>query len=1541
MEINGSEKEQKMKEDLINNLIQTEFIDLKDEDLKKYNYEDIIQESLNTINNLENTLKQTKKEMIIDKPIKDDNNELTPNPDNKEVNKNENKNEKEKEKESNIINKKESLSFSDENEIFSAKDIPSKYLSNPIKFVDYIEYEQPNEKMKKIKNKFIIKNYEEKNHTKFEIANISIDKNLNKVIFPDNELLTCIYYYEDFIITGNIIGQTKIFSLSDKKLVKQFLCPIKSEGNFPATTIDITNDYKHIFIGYTNGNIAFFELKSAKLKLLINDIINNCECICIKFIYKNGNFYKIMTSDQKGNVFLITIKDGMTRCRVVEKETIYRVKNYPVYLIKLIEFNEKFLKRYTFLKNLKKNIIFASLKNFEIYSLINYSKINLQFKIEKPEIIKGYSVGDISFGIGKHPQSRESLGEDDDEPQILMCTSYDNVICLYIIPIDNGELTFPVLIGHYFNINKNGNNQIVRIGFLSKGAVFLIDKNNNLKILNTRKFIRGNPPKNSEFLISNDKYSLAELQEVYKIKSEINKQINLITPENNFKQTYMNSIVENIDNRKIAILSNENIYILELIQYEDCLRKLQQKEKWMDMFILGIEIYKGKITCLKGLPASVEERKKKLRELLQQLISVYIIADDMNQKNKYNNATRRNSFYENQENLKHTEKKIEIIIEFCSEIEGFDFLLDKILNMYEAKGYGDLFLSKLESYILCDKMLKYEINEDLILKLIQLYEDKNKINILNKLLLHIDIKSLCASSVTSKIKELSLLPPMINIFVNGDNPDYFKPIIIMYELYQKSKSLNFTSYEKIIETKNLPEIINSKEYKGHKIFWYIKKCFIKRKYPYFIDNMDEKEYGKFIMDLIFWLMKDNIMNDLIEFNSENYFEILNKIFEDDRIIEIINKYNSNKDNVKKKIRNLNEQNYNYAYKDLSPLNIVNYIIEHGKNIKHSQKIQLDFNLFIIRSFKNTKISKDIIMNSIISILSIYTIVNKNPKENIIKKIIMTIINILNNNIFTEGDYQNILLHFNDHIFDEIKAFIYGKINFYKNSLEIYINKDSIIYNKEEKLYNYIDKTLTSLEKESDKFLDFKNLILENMVNIGEISENKMLEIIYKWFYKEKDDKKNLIEILSKNPKMQFLYIEPLSKEFIVAFKNEENENNIIYEDKNFVTTTLGIYIQLLCKLDKKDIILKKLKECSLYPIDTCIKICEEYNVKDALIYLYQLSGDFQNALKTTLKIIDEIYNSLFNNITSDIFKNKEYDQQINDFNKSINQSLEILIKNQSQNISNNLSITKETSDTDILWFQILNKLYDISMKYDKQLKLMSQKRIKFGIQFEEALSDNIKDVLEKMSIYIGVKRILDEVSEKNKSAGYKEFKPILLKIFETYDNQRFILNSVKRLMIYLCFENIKQFKNINFKGKKCNLIKCDICEDNFSKNQDKDGKKILVFKCPHIMHYYCSYSQIINNINTFLCPICRNNELDNAISNLNSSLMGRKKAFIKNIRVENETKIRLNKDGIDINKYKREFIKLKNFDMNYTIKRESFIEQSVKSCRGKYRKNIK
>ena len=1545
MELSEKETENKINEDLINKLIHTEYIEMKEEDLLKYNFEDIFKESLDTIKNFSLTPtptqkdaknqkeKETKKLSITPRQenfIKPNNIEdiITPRQEIENLDKKIKEEDITKNKEKDNITRKKSLitksirssSSFDESET-SKKEIPVQYLQNPINFVDYLEYEQPKEEMAKIKNEFILRKYEEKNHAKFEILNINSDDELNKVIFQQNELLTCINYFEDIIITGNILGQVKIFSLSDKKLLKNFQCPIKADVNIKISTMDITNDGRYIFVAYSNGNIAMFDIKNQKLKLLIIDIIQNNECLYIKFIYKEGKFFKIIVSEQNGNVSLITIKDGMTGCRVVDKNIIYQNKMYPIYYIKLIEFNEKYLKNFFFLKNLEKYIVFVSLKSFQIFSLINYSSIKLQFEIKNQTYMDEYFIGDISFGLGKDPQNRDILGEEDeDKPIMLMCTSHNNILNLYLIAIDNGELTPPALIGHYININDSGINQIIRIGFLSKGAIYLIDKNNCLKILNTKKLIRGAVEIDKDTLMPKikDNYSIAEIQKIYTFKSEINNQISLKTPKKNYKQTYMNSIVENFEENNVAILSNHCIYILELINYEDCFRTLQQKKKWMDVFILGIELYKGKITCLKGLPYNRDERKKKLRELLQQAVSFYIISDDMNQKNKNN----KNNFYENQESLKHIENTIEIIIEFCIEIEGFDFLLEKIIKMYDVKGYENLFLSKLESFILCDKMLKYEINEKLMKKLIKLYIDKKETYILNKLLLHLDIKSICAPEVKDIIKNLSLLSPMINIFVNGDNPNYFTPVSQMYEMYRNSKPLNFSSYEKIIETKNLSEIINSKEYKGHKILWYIKKCFIKRKYPYFSEMMEEKEYAKFLIELILWLIRENIMKDFVEFDSEDYFEILMKIFENVSNIEIIKNFNLNKDNQKRI-----KQNY---ISDLSPLNLVNYIIEQGKKIKSSQKIQLDFHLFIINIFKNIQVAKDTIIDSIICILSIYSFVNKTPQEYKIKKVILVIKNILNNKIFKESDYQNILVHFNDNIFDEIKIFLYQKLSQYKKGLEIFFKNDSQIYNKDIKLNNYIE-TVISLLKDKNKLLDFKNIILENLLKIGEISENKMLEIIYKYFSDDINLKNKVLDILSKNP--SYKYIKPLAEQIIIDYK--QNEDIITYseEEKKFISNTLGLYIQLLCELNKKDIIIKKLKECSLFPIEKCISLCKKYKVKDALIYLYESYEDYINAFKISLEVIDEYNKSIINKITSDIFINKEFEELINCFNKEISITIEILIKNETR-LNKNIVIEDGFNETEDLWFQILNKLYSISMNYDNHLKNMSTKRKKkYGIIFEEALSDNIKDVLEKMSIYIGVRRILDKVSEKNKEAGYKEFKPILLKIFETYNNQNFILNSVGRLDTNLCFQNLKIYKKENLRGKQIFLNKCDVCNENFYKLNNTIDKKVFAFKCGHIMHSYCSISEIVNNKCIYLCIICRKNDLTE------KNMTGSSIKFTQNKRLEIEKKVKLNKYGIDVKRYDRKFNKLKIFDMNYTIKKNNFDVESSKAGRYMYTKN--
>ena len=183
MELSEKETENKINEDLINKLIHTEYIEMKEEDLLKYNFEDIFKESLDTIKNFSLTPtptqkdaknqkeKETKKLSITPRQenfIKPNNIEdiITPRQEIENLDKKIREEDITKNKEKDNITRKKSLitksirssSSFDESET-SKKEIPVQYLQNPINFVDYLEYEQPKEEMAKIKNKLVDNTY--------------------------------------------------------------------------------------------------------------------------------------------------------------------------------------------------------------------------------------------------------------------------------------------------------------------------------------------------------------------------------------------------------------------------------------------------------------------------------------------------------------------------------------------------------------------------------------------------------------------------------------------------------------------------------------------------------------------------------------------------------------------------------------------------------------------------------------------------------------------------------------------------------------------------------------------------------------------------------------------------------------------------------------------------------------------------------------------------------------------------------------------------------------------------------------------------------------------------------------------------------------------------------------------------------------------------------------------------------------------------------------------------------------------------------------
>ena len=76
-------------------------------------------------------------------------------------------------------------------------------------------------------------------------------------------------------------------------------------------------------------------------------------------------------------------------------------------------------------------------------------------------------------------------------------------------------------------------------------------------------------------------------------------------------------------------------------------------------------------------------------------------------------------------------------------------------------------------------------------------------------------------------------------------------------------------------------------------------------------------------------------------------------------------------------------------------------------------------------------------------------------------------------------------------------------------------------------------------------------------------------------------------------------------------------------------------------------------------------------------------------------MIENNYNEINNNLNSEIFKKKEFNEQINDFNDSVNQSLDILIL--IEEIENHKKNNLYLSSSDKDWFDILDKLYNISI----------------------------------------------------------------------------------------------------------------------------------------------------------------------------------------------------------------------------------------------------
>ena len=1405
-------------------------------------------------------------------------------------------------------------------DIISKKEDRSKKLpkfKNCFECIDYLESKQYKKNDEdKDENIFLLKNYKLNSKKKIEVLKFPPKTTLSSRFFKGGNILTSITANEDVIFTGNNLGIVRVYSCEKEMEYKSFfLEQIQKEpqAKRAVTCMDVSESISHLVCGYCNGFLSLWDLSKTNCIKFIPKEHKSC-IISVKFIRVEKNNFEFLSSDLDGKVNRIVVSPGYF-ITSVESEAIIEY-NKPIFLIEVFKFNKEDKKRFKFLDEPTTIVAFGCLDQILIYQLEPIKK--KLFELRKPSYLTSYYVPDISFGIGYIPRNTPSIILDNLEnlsdkkekydpnpvatklglnittPQKLVSISWGKVIYIYTIIFDIEEGPKSIdLVGHY--VNKS---PILRMGFLSNSIIYILDMFKCFRILNTGLMTPGkvifDEKDGTPVFQFNNKYK-PELEEEKRLDQDILFQA-YVPDEGNkreTKNTYNNLVMS--QTKTLYVLGKKTFYLGKLLNWEQCISNLQQEGEWMDLLTLGLDIYHGRNITLAGIPIDENERKKNVSSILKGAIMQYSV----NNTNIDLNQTKQEKAEE------MLNKCIKICIEFCIEINEFEYLLDNIKPLFEVRGFLDLFLINLEPFILKHKIADQKIKKDTIMKIVNIYKSKNKLDVLEKILTHLEISSIDFDEIKDICKKNNFISAIIYIYMNGEKEDIFYPIDKLFDIFLKSKEIpkdKFISYQNAINTLSKEELEQSKQYLGHKLFWYINLCIDGVRFPK-NDPIPEDKRDPLIQRIFLWLLKNNVMNELIAFDSFSYFLILTKLLSEEKNINIIKKmeYDSIlfqditlKENPLTKSEILSfieiiidkalsfnkiyikDDLYEFIYKVSTVidnidkeqiLNACNHILNYKNNLetakKNSEEDQFGMHSEEFRGPDYLKQKSD----EVIKMIDIY---NKKYNENKNKE---------------DENLKILLKNCKDVEFIEVKLFLLKLLGRNIECFDTYLNEEKI-EKKVEKTFHFINNILKEYKEQGkkDKIEEFKQEIIKRIQKVAELSCESFIEIVTDWF----DNNHSLIiDKLDNNDNLKLIYVENLLNKY-------KNHTNYIEEKKNNETyiNLLNIHIDLLCKLKQYNKILPCLKENQLYPIEECLKKCLNHKVTDASIFLYQSMGNDQAALNLAVSelkdILDKIIECLKNNNMT------EYDKLLKDHNKIILECINICENSKEP-------VDEKENESEKMWFEVLQIFYDYSNKIksiliNKDDLLLCNTNAKLYLnEFGQQISKDIEDLFEKMYAYTGIKKIIARVSEVNKDAASKEFKPVLRKLLKGYGYLNTILSITKKLLSINTISNLKEEQNLIRKGICYKKNTCDQCQTVV----DENNNRLILFRCGHKIHKNCC---LIKN-NLYLCNICYDKEKKESLSlmNFENLIIGLTKDNYKiNRRYKRKEKLNKNDDKNNI-----------------------------------------
>jgi hypothetical protein len=344
--------------------------------------------------------------------------------------------------------------------------------------------------------------------------------------------------------------------------------------------------------------------------------------------------------------------------------------------------------------------------------------------------VKEGTVPYLDWGRGALPDSKENRNP-------ILAYAWGKVIQL----VQMIDTTTSMFAGYY-----ECEYDIQSLWFLGESIIFISTSRKELKLLYTGYFKQG---KYADVMKTRDEYLSGVTggysgKENPELKREVDKMDELVgqthqVDSEKHLMTYHQTIIGR--GKQLLLLGKGVITGGYLLTWNEYLEKLKNKGDWLIALSVGLEMYNGRVKGFGDIPENEEFRHESLRGILKNFLSQEIMNLLEKDKTHRNQLVQTIQTKQITRQLTHDFNSLSVIvsIEFCLGIAAIPYLFSDLLTLFEEYKIHNLFLENLEPFIKSGRFRKIPFPDEVLKKLTALYLDNNKMHILERIILFLDL----------------------------------------------------------------------------------------------------------------------------------------------------------------------------------------------------------------------------------------------------------------------------------------------------------------------------------------------------------------------------------------------------------------------------------------------------------------------------------------------------------------------------------------------------------------------------------------------------------------------------------------------------------------------------------------------------------------------------------------------------------------------------------------------------------------------------------